>query len=365
MFALEPGLGPALFDAPVGVEGEYEFGKVLGSGMFSTVRLATHKLTGLTVAVKMLNTMANGREVLDAEIRAMKKAKGHPNVVTLYEVIESESDGMTYMIMEYCPRGTMHDYLERNGPVGEDMARRWTRQLIEALAHCHRRRVVHLDIKPANIYLDDDLNVKLGDFGLSAGSLNAYTDKLTCSTGSPVYASPEVYMAAQGIPYTGPPAAMWAAGITLHAMLTCTLPFTPEDFQDTWDNYTPAPHVSDKCKEFLRRALKVNVSERLGEDEALRHPWLSPQCGCPGFNRTESMECFLKLRMCQLGFTATAAESAAKSTAVMDPAAATFSILQSALAKTYKPVTAARVSSLVRRVPSENNFARLQAQKAT
>lgn len=85
----------------------------------------------------------------------------------------------------------------------------------------------------------------------------------------------------------------------------------------------------------------------------------------PGFNRTESMECFLKLRMCQLGFTATAAESAAKSTAVMDPAAATFSILQSALAKTYKPVTAARVSSLVRRVPSENNFARLQAQKAT
>lgn len=91
--------------------------------------------------------------------------------------------------------------------------------------------MVHLDIKPANIYLDDDLNVKLGDFGLSAGSLNAYTDQLTCSTGSPVYAAPEVYLAAQGIPYTGPPAAMWAAGITLHAMLTCQLPFTPEDFQ--------------------------------------------------------------------------------------------------------------------------------------
>lgn len=64
--------------------------------------------------------------------------------------------------------------------------------------------------------------------------------------------------------------------------------------QDTWDNYTPAPHVSDKCKEFLRRALKVNVSERLGEDEALRHPWLSPQCGwCVQFAVKVACHCLM------------------------------------------------------------------------
>lgn len=100
-FAFEPQNGTSgskLVDPPTGIEEEYDLGRVLGSGMFSTVRLGKHRLTRVNVAIKILNTMAEGREALDLEIRAMKIVKGHPNIVTLYEVIEDEENFQTYMV---------------------------------------------------------------------------------------------------------------------------------------------------------------------------------------------------------------------------------------------------------------------------
>lgn len=117
-FAMQPEFGgasgsQAMGTVPGGIYAEYDLGKVVGHGMFSTVQMGTHKLTGVNVAIKVLNTMAQGRETLDAEIRAMKLTKGHPNVVNLWEVIESPDDFKTYMIMEYCEQGNLDDYLTR------------------------------------------------------------------------------------------------------------------------------------------------------------------------------------------------------------------------------------------------------------
>ena len=100
------------------------------------------------------------------------------------------------------------------------------------------------------------------------------------------------------------------------------------------------------------------------EEQALAHPFLNGQCGCHGFERTQSMECMLKRRMSELGFPAKVVDTAAKSNAVMDPAVATFSILQSKLAHQHRPI--ASVSSLadfMRRIPSDANMAgKLRAQ---
>lgn len=352
--AMGKGFAQAGMPEPTGIEAEYDLGKKVGEGMFSSVRLGTHKLTGLPVAIKELNTMANGRETLDAEIRAMKLTKGHPNVVNLYEVIESAEDFKTYLILEYCSQGSVDDYLNKYGPVSEALARKWTRQLVDALAHCHQRRVVHLDVKPANLYIDDDGNIKLGDFGLAAVTLNAYTEKIRRTSGSPIFAAPDVYNSASGIPYLGPNATMWAAGVTLHAMLTCKLPFEQGDYQNTWDNYTPPARVSEQCKDFLRRLLVSDPMERMTEKQALAHPWLSNQDGCREFFRTDSMDCMLRMRMRELGFPAPVVDTAAKSNAVMDPAVATFCILQTDLVahRQHRPSANAK-TGLMRRIPSE------------
>ena len=94
---------------------------------------------------------------------------------------------------------------------------------MSGVEYCHRHNVVHRDLKPENLLLDQNLNVKIADFGLS----NMMTDGefLRTSCGSPNYAAPEVI---SGKLYAGPEVDIWSCGVILYALLCGTLPFDDE-----------------------------------------------------------------------------------------------------------------------------------------
>lgn len=108
----------------------------------------------------------------------------------------------------------------------EHQARRFFQQLISGIEYSHRLKIVHRDLKPENVLLDDDLNVKIADFGLSNEIKDG--DFLKTSCGSPNYAAPEVI---RGGLYTGPEIDVWSAGVILYVMLCGRLPFEDEDVQ--------------------------------------------------------------------------------------------------------------------------------------
>ena len=140
-----------------------------------------------------------------------------------YEVISTPTD--IIFVLEYAG-GELFNYIVAHGRMSEPRARRFFQQIISGIEYSHRLKIVHRDLKPENVLLDDDLNVKIADFGLSNEISDG--DFLTTSCGSPNYAAPEVI---RGGIYAGPEIDVWSSGVILYVMLCGRLPFEDDDVQ--------------------------------------------------------------------------------------------------------------------------------------
>lgn len=140
----------------------------------------------------MIHADASGQLQLFREVRIMKMLD-HPNIVKLFQVIETEKT--LYLVMEYASGGEVFDYLVLHGRMKEKEARAKFRQIVSAVQYCHQKKIIHRDLKAENLLLDSEMNIKIADFGFS----NEFTpgNKLDTFCGSPPYAAPELF---QGIP---------------------------------------------------------------------------------------------------------------------------------------------------------------------
>ncbi|ETN98359.1 snf1a Snf1-related kinase SNF1a [Reticulomyxa filosa] len=169
----------------------YRIGRTLGVGSFSKVKFGVHEPTGKRVAVKVLNKLQLKKMEMEQkvyrEIEILAQLN-HPHVIRLYEMIETPSD--IYVIMEYVSKGELFDYIVTNGRLNEVHARRFFQQMIAGIQYCHAKGVVHRDLKPENILLDEDLNLRIADFGLANTMKDGCFLKTSC--GSSNYAAPEI-----------------------------------------------------------------------------------------------------------------------------------------------------------------------------
>jgi carbon catabolite-derepressing protein kinase len=147
-----------------------------------------------------------------------------------YEVISTPSD--IIFVLEYAG-GELYNYIYEKGPLPESVSRRFFQQLISGIEYSHRLKIVHRDLKPENVLLDDDLNVKIADFGLSREIADGAF--LSTSCGSPNYAAPEVI---RGSIYAGPEIDVWSSGVILYVMLCGTLPFEDDQVQNLFAKIT-------------------------------------------------------------------------------------------------------------------------------
>ncbi|KAM8781818.1 MAP/microtubule affinity-regulating kinase 3 isoform 6-T6 [Rhynchonycteris naso] len=227
------------------------------------------------VAIKIIDkTQLNPTSLqkLFREVRIMK-ILNHPNIVKLFEVIET--DKTLYLIMEYASGGEVFDYLVAHGRMKEKEARAKFRQIVSAVQYCHQKRIVHRDLKAENLLLDADMNIKIADFGFS----NEFTvgSKLDTFCGSPPYAAPELF---QGKKYDGPEVDVWSLGVILYTLVSGSLPFDGQNLKELRERvlrgkYRIPFYMSTDCENLLKRFLVLNPIKRGTLEQIMKDRWIN------------------------------------------------------------------------------------------
>ncbi|XP_037031745.1 serine/threonine-protein kinase MARK2-like isoform X4 [Bradysia coprophila] len=255
--------------------GKYKLLKTIGKGNFAKVKLAKHIPTGKEVAIKIIDkTQLNpgSLQKLFREVRIMKMLD-HPNIVKLFQVIETEKT--LYLVMEYASGGEVFDYLVLHGRMKEKEARAKFRQIVSAVQYCHQKRIIHRDLKAENLLLDSEMNIKIADFGFS----NEFTpgSKLDTFCGSPPYAAPELF---QGKKYDGPEVDVWSLGVILYTLVSGSLPFDGTTLRELRERvlrgkYRIPFYMSTDCENLLRKFLVLNPAKRASLETIMRDKWMN------------------------------------------------------------------------------------------
>eukprot|EP00049_Salpingoeca_infusionum_P014423 m.269400 g.269400 ORF g.269400 m.269400 type:complete len:1023 (-) comp15671_c1_seq1:141-3209(-) len=255
--------------------GQYRIEKTLGQGAFAKVKLATHIASGTQVAIKIVYKhdieVDYVRDNLHREARLLKLVD-HPNVLKLFEIIET--DELYCLVTELAIGGEILNYIVAHKSLSEREARKFVRQLIQAVDHIHQHGIVHRDIKTENLLLDRNMDLKLVDFGLG-NTLGEGEDRFKTQCGSPAYTAPELL---GGKPYTDS-VDIWSIGINAYAMLTGKLPFASDNITVLHalilDQQFKIPDTfSPECIDFFRRTLVAKPSGRITMEGLRNHPWI-------------------------------------------------------------------------------------------
>jgi len=252
---------------------QYKILDTLGMGRHGVVKKAVHKMSGCLVALKLIPAAEGSKKGTWTEVDALKRIR-HPHVVRLLDVFTT--DDKDVLVLECLSGGELFDYLvSRQLGLREPEARKFTRQIMSALDHCHGLGVVHRDLKLENLLLDSDGNVKIADFGFS----NIKPNNMMCSTfvGSEAYTAPEIHAFEE---YSGPAADIWSLGVIIVTILTGCHPFQdPNDavkFHKIETAEVEIPEsVSTEAKDLIRTILKRKPSERPTIAQLWKHPWVS------------------------------------------------------------------------------------------
>jgi len=202
--------------------GRYRVERKLGSGGMADVYLAEDEELGRKVALKVLNERhARDDQFVERFKREARNAAGlnHPHIVRVYD--RCEVNGTYYIAMEYLDGPTLKELLVRKGPTPPLTAIKFAREILSALAEAHRHEIVHRDIKPHNVIVSPDWNVKVADFGIARSGASQMTEAGSI-VGTAQYLSPEQ---ARGKP-VDQRSDLYSLGVVLYEMLTGKVPFT-------------------------------------------------------------------------------------------------------------------------------------------
>ncbi len=260
--------------------GRYEVIELLGRGSFGAVYRARDLSLHRTVALKVLRT-----ELLDAKALAEDKARfvreattaaalTHPHIATIYDA--GESNGVPYIAMELVEGRTLREILEAEGALPLQRVLNIARQMAATLTYAHAHDIIHRDIKPGNILLTIDDQVKLADFGLakiyrgeaSGSPTTAPLTKEGTIVGTLQYLSPE-YIRGEAV---NDRADVYAMGIVLYEMLTGKPPLDSPNMMEILKMHLdsePKPLV-EAVKTSLPKDFDVLVHKTLSKSRAER-----------------------------------------------------------------------------------------------
>eukprot|EP00978_Attheya_sp_CCMP212_P001332 scaffold2782_cov46-Attheya_sp.AAC.2 len=263
----------------------YQLHELIGVGGFGKVFSCTRLDNGKSYAVKVLTkakyVSPRAIQSLHSEISIQRSLRHHSRICSFRHYFQCEQ--YHYIVLELCENKCLHQFLAiRNQQLSLPEVLYFMTQLVESVQHMHDNNIMHRDIKPENLFLDKDLNVKLGDFGL-ASRLKSPDDTSRHFCGTLQYMAPEVL---EKRPYSFP-ADVFSMGIVLFRLLTGKHPFysreQPEDeftrlsiingdYEFPSSNHVP---VSECAKDLISSMLDLDPSARPSLDEVLGHAFFS------------------------------------------------------------------------------------------
>lgn len=208
------------------IAGRYSLDRELGRGGMGAVWLGRDEVLGREVAVKRLGLApgAAGPDLERAEREARLAARlSHPHVVAVYDLVDEQEQ--QYLVMEYVEGTNLSGLLRARGPLLPDAAAALLGQAADALAAAHEAGIVHRDVKPSNMLVGEDGQLKLSDFGIARADADASLTQTGLVTGSPAYLAPEVASGGTATDASD----VWSLGASLFHALTGHPPYEVTD----------------------------------------------------------------------------------------------------------------------------------------
>jgi serine/threonine-protein kinase len=249
----------------------------IGGGGMADVYKAEDLVLGRIVALKILHKQfASDEGFLERfrrEARAAAKLN-HPNIVSIFDV--GEENGIHFIVMEYVKGMTLKKVIQKDAPMSTEKVVHVAMQIAKAMEFAHMHEIIHRDIKPQNVILTDNGEIKVTDFGIArAGSTSTMT-RTGAILGTAHYISPEQ---AQGS-IVGPTTDIYSLGVVMYEMATGELPFRGENpvavaLKHINDTPLPPRHVfngvPDSLEAVILKAMSKKPSDRYRSGEALRN----------------------------------------------------------------------------------------------
>ncbi|TVY83345.1 Cell cycle serine/threonine-protein kinase CDC5/MSD2, partial [Lachnellula suecica] len=266
----------------------YRTGRLLGRGGFAICYEARLSGTKQVYALKIVKSHMPQKKMeqkFQTELQIHSKMN-HPNIVRFNRAFSY--DKCTYLVLELCPNGSLMDMVKKRKFITEPEVRFWTVQMAGAIKYMHSKGIIHRDLKMGNIFLDRNMNVKIGDFGLAA-LLMSGKDWTSCRRttlcGTPNYIAPEILSKdKQGHDHA---VDIWSLGIIIFAMLTGKPPFQSTTADEIyrrarereydWPKLNTSENfISQETKDLVSAMLQA-AEKRPDPDTIVQHPFFT--CG--------------------------------------------------------------------------------------
>ncbi|KAL6424771.1 hypothetical protein ACFW04_010015 [Cataglyphis niger] len=250
-----------IYDANTGKS--YMKGRFFGKGGFAKCYEITesksHQVFAGKIVPKSLMIKSNQREKMTQEI-AIHQTLNHRHIVGFHGFFDDSHN--IYIILELCRKRSMMELHKRRKALSECETRYFMKQILDGVFYLHQHRIIHRDLKLGNLFLNDELQVKIGDFGL-ATRLEHDGERKKTVCGTPNYIAPEV-LTKIGHSYE---ADIWSIGCIMYTLLVGKPPFETSSLKETYSRikqvqYKTPQHITKPAMNMVANMLQLNPSRR-------------------------------------------------------------------------------------------------------